>query len=178
MNIRGSHGIINQTGTPGAPSELVDCRSKDFLQNIEEEIMSTVIVILNKGLYTVSSCQGHSVSCPYRCVSIVDEISIIRWLQYTVYIINNTESFRTPITYFILPFQSELSLYNGCFRDPCVIDIIFGDYRDEETAIKQHAFEVYLRTHSVKEVSEQLSNEIMRYRLSNDAHVDVISYSD
>ena len=178
MNKRGSHGIINCTGSPGDPAELVDCREKDFLQNIEDGILSTVVVLLNKGLYTVSSCQGHDVSCPYRSVSIVDEISIIRWFQQAVYRINSNESFKKPITYFILPYQTEDNLYDGCFQDPCVIDINFGDYRDNETIIKQHAFEMFINTHLIEGVSEKLSNETVRYRLSNDDHIDVFTHSE
>lgn len=178
MNKRGSHGIINCTGSPGAPSDLVDCRDSDFLRNIEDGIASTVIVLLNKGLFTVSSCQGHAVSCPYRCVSIVDNIPVIRWLQQAVYTINQTESFQNPITYFMLPFRPECNLYDGCFQDPCVIDIVFGDFRDSETIAKQSAFEIYLKTHPVEELVLQLPDEITRYCRSSNDHVDVYTHTD
>lgn len=173
MNKRGSNGIINSTGLPGDSAELVDCREKDFLQNIEDGILSTVIIILRKGFYTLSSCQGHDVSCPYRCVSIVDDMENIRWLQKAVYMINQAESFKSSITYFILPYQSESNLYNGCFRDPCVIDIIFGDYRAGETIMKQQAFEVFLETHPVEAVPDQLPSEMVRYRRSDNDHIDI-----
>ena len=178
MNKRGSHGIINCTGSPGDPSELVDCRERDFLQNIEEGIKSTVIVILNKGLFTLSSCQGHAISCPYRCVSIVDDITIIRWIQQSVYTINQTELYKIPISYYILPYQDECKLYPGCFENPYIIDINFGDFRDDETITKQISFEMFLKEHTVEAIEKQLTNDIVKYRLPNDNHIDVFTHTD
>ncbi len=178
MNKRGSDGIINCTGKPGAPSELVDCRDADFLRNIEDGIISTVVAITGKGLYTLSSCQGHAASCPYRCVSVVHEISVIQWLQQAVYAVNRAEAFRQPITYYLLDYPPECGLYAGCFQDPRVIDVNFGDFRDSETVRKQGAFERYLETHPVSEIFGQLSPEITRYRMCSDDHVDVFKHTD
>ena len=178
MNKRGQFGIINSTGKPGDPSELIDCRDEGFLANIEDGILDTVVAVLNKDLFTVSSCEGHAVTCPYRCVSIINELPVIRWLQQAIYEINNHGAYQKPILYYLLPYQETCGLYAGYFDRPFIIDIIFGNYQEDETILKQHAFEKYLRENAVGKIDTDLPGELTCYRKSSGDHIDVYTHTD
>ncbi len=173
MNIRGENGIINSSGKPGSPSELIDCHEENFLSNIEDGIKSTVISIVSSGFHTLSSCQGHEESCPYRCVSIVDDISVIRALQFMIYTINSSNAFYDPITYYLLPYQKECGLYSGKFRHPAVIDIIFGDCRKTGTIQKQRIFEDFITQNSIEPYNDELPIKYALPYLCQNEHIDV-----
>ena len=59
-----------------------------------------------------------------------------------------------------------------------IIDINFGDFRDDETIVKQISFEMFLNEHTVEAIEEQLTNVIVQYRLPNDNHIDVFTHTD
>lgn len=178
MNKRGQYGIINATGLPGDSSELHDCREQNFLVNIEDGIKDTVVAVLNRGLFTVSSCEGHAITCPYRCVSIINDAPVIKWLQQAIYELNKSGAYHHPITYYLLPYQQECRLYSGCFDRPLIIDIDFGDFRDNETIIRQRAFENYLKTHTIGKILTNLPEKITCYQKSNGEHIDVYTHTD
>ena len=172
-NIRGKDGIINHTGCPGSPSELVDCRSDTFWDNIEEGIISTVRILVEKGFYTVSSCQGHLTSCPIRCVSVIGEIEDIRWFQYAVAEINRSLAVSRPIQYFLLEKQKKFTLYDGLFSNPQIIEISFGHFQHRETETKQKAFEEYIRTHDFHKIHSPLDEKLVDPYLQQGTHCDV-----
>ena len=178
MNIHGQHGIINSTGKPGANAEILDCRNKGFLYNVEDGIRSTVVAILSKGLLTLSSCQGHEESCPYRCVSIVNDISVIRFLQKIVHELNTINKYGKPITYYLLPYQERCGVYLNEFVSPAVIDISFGDYRDSDTLLKQLAFEEYLIKNTIDRLDTDLPSKYVLPYLRSGEHIDVFSNND
>lgn len=173
MNIRGKTGIINETGLPGAAAELLDCRSADFMENIEDGIYSTVQTVITRGLWPVSSCEGHVESCPFRCVSVVDEPEMLRGIQYAIHQINQEYRFQNPICYYLLPYQENCTLYRDILKAPGVIDISFGDFRQPETLQKQQAFEGYLAAGRLLPRQEALPQVwVLPYTRGND-HVDI-----
>lgn len=174
-NIRGVDGIINRTGTPGAPSDIVDCRDDFFWDNIEDGIRSTVKAIVDKGFLTVSSCEGHASSCPFRCVSIICEEEDIRWFQLAISKINDNLDIKVPIMYALLDKQPAFCLYNNDFHNPKIIDISFGHFDSLETHKKQKAFEIYLRDHTSYKIFEELNERITTPFMHNEAHYDVFT---
>lgn len=172
-NKKGIDGIINHTGLPGAPSELIDCREDDFWDNIEEGIKSTVKVVIECGFMTVSSCQGHEASNPFRCVSIIGEVREVRWIQYVVAIINQTANFAQPIQYSLLEKNTAMKLYDGMFERPIIIDISFGDCRRQDTSVKQKAFEKYLSEYDRYDIDDELDERLVAPFMHNDSHYDV-----
>ena len=176
MNIRGETGIINSQGKPGFGSELVDCRDNEFWINIEDGIKSTVEAIVHAGLFTVSSCQGHSESCPYRCVSIIAEQPKIRAIQLMISKVNNMlEKEVQPIRYYLLEVQKAFSLYENEFIDPRIIDIVFGDFREKDTFDKQRLFEELICRDELHD-KEYIDERIVRpYLMQKGNHIDQYS---
>ena len=174
-NTLGKDGIINRTGLPGASSNLIDCRDKDFWDDIEEGIRSTVHALISRGFFTVSSCQGHASSCSIRCVSIIDERERIRWIQRAIAEINMRCPQRAPIHYALLDKNPSFTLYDGEFKSPKVIDIAFGHYLAEDTLSLQRDFELFIMTHECVEICTPLDPRLVDPYINNDAHYDVYS---
>lgn len=176
MNIRGKSGIINVKGEPGFGSELVDCRDEKFWANIEDGIKSTVAEIIKAGLFTVSSCEGHSESCPYRCVSIISERSIIRTIQIIIAEANRTlPEVVLPIRYYLLDVQNAFTLYKDEFIEPQIIDIVFGDFRDNATFEKQKLFEKMIGHNELHERATVDDQYVLPYLIGKENHIDQYS---
>lgn len=150
MNVAGEDGIINRDGLPGSSSDLVDCRSMDFWDNIEEGILSTVKCLVSAGFLTFSSCQGHRSSNRNRCVSFFLEYNIAHWLISGVNSLNGRHCFRHPIIAVIEKADTRCSLYQGEFDLPYIADIVFGDFEESETIEKQSCFEEWISSCSPK----------------------------
>lgn len=173
MNVRGKTGIINETGLPGAPAELLDCRSADFMENIEDGVRSTVQAVLAAGLWPVSSCQGHLESCPFCCVSLADEPEMLWGIQYAIHEINREGHFSFPVCYYLLPYRESCALYRDVLKAPGVIDISFGDFRQPETVQKQRAFEAYLAAGRLQPRQEALPQAWVLPYMRGSEHIDV-----
>lgn len=171
----GKSGIINKTGTPGSPGLLVDCRSERFYENIEKNILSTVSLLVEQGYFTLSSCEGHIESCPFRCVSVIAEIEIIHGFQRAIHQTHMLDTAIGRIRYCLLNPNPALELYLGEFTHPLIIDISFGDIRDENTQIRQNIFNTYISQNKILPLTEdQLSNsEVLPYLDSPSSHIDV-----
>ena len=154
-NIRGEFGVINRTGKLGDSSHLEDCRSEGFYENIEEQILSTVKALIEKNMLTVSSCQGHPGKYCNRCVSIIGEISEVIKLAKFISDINEQYKWELPILIEFLQVQPSMNLYNGMFCNPLILQILFGDYADVATQIKQSIFnEEFSNTYPLQKQDE------------------------
>ena len=140
-NTVGDDGTINEGGKTGFASRIVDCRDNDFWNNIEAGVLNTVRALVDSGYFTISSCQGHLEGNPNRCVSVIGEKHVIAGFQKAIDTINSINPNITPITYHLLEVQDTCSVYRNEFKSPLIIDIIFGDYRENDTALMQNLFE-------------------------------------
>ena len=153
MNVAGEDGIINKDGLPGSSSDLVDCRSMGFWDNIEEGISSTVGCLVSAGFLTYSSCQGHQSSNRNRCVSFFLERDIAYWLISGVNDLNRRHRFRHPIIVTIEKADACCPLYRGEFDFPYIADVVFGDYEESETGEKQTCFEEWVSSCPPKRIA-------------------------
>lgn len=143
MNIKGKEGFINKLGTYGASSELIDCRSEGFLENIEDGIYSTVKTLIENGYLTVSSCQGHVNYNKNRTVTIQVEENMIDYFRYLVYRVNEDLTV-SALRYLILDMIPGFDLYQGYYKNPKKIQFIFGSCIDSQTELIQKKFEHYI----------------------------------
>ena len=59
-NVRGKFGFINLTGQNGAPSQMTTPLDPEFWKFIEDGIKPLVRALLETGIETFGSCQGHA----------------------------------------------------------------------------------------------------------------------
>jgi hypothetical protein len=157
LNQRGPTGIINRTGLAGSSATLVDCRSEDFLDNIEDGIKSTVRVLIDHGYLTISSCEGHADSYSERTVSVIASDEDFNRILLAIVLANADTSDDEVIRYFVHPLDAKMNLYRDIdVKDWEVIDILFGGYDDKKTIIRQECFE---RQISLIDRSESMENE-------------------
>lgn len=164
-NIKGANGVINKTGTEGAPSHIVDCREKDFYSNIEENIKDTVKCLIEAGFMTFSSCEGHSWS-PIRNVSLVVNDAECKQIQKMIYHVFK-DSMCGVIHYAIRNYDV-FELYNDLYTQPKVISIFFGSIYCKDTLFKQEIFNNAIKN----KLFNEYNNELWDNQMENDFLID------
>lgn len=115
MNVQSKEGIINTLGQNGSAAELVDCRTSSFENYIEEGIKTTVYALINNGIMTTSSCQGHIGKRENRSVTIQIEEEYVPFFKKIVWEINQETT--NEIKYCILDVGC-IDVYEGEFVKP------------------------------------------------------------
>lgn len=170
-NILGNEGFINKTGKFGASSILVDCRNEYFLQNIEEGILSTVKTLIECGYMTVTSCQGHKNYNENRTVTIQVEKEQLNFFKKIILDINSEINSKC-CRYVILDINSKFDLYEGLFKNPKKIEIIFGKCTNPETVIAQKKFETLIKMRPLERTA--FCSEWDIYEFPAAKHIDEI----
>lgn len=147
-NVRGDDGCINATGVPGGNAKMLKSSlDVDFLSQIEDGIKDTVILLLEYGFSTFSSCQGHSYGSKYCFVSIIDDYEqIINYKNsFENYLNNNIKYMIKPIILELSKYDDEMDIYNRMKKNLTILKFIFGSSDDIMLKYKKSIFHAWVR---------------------------------
>ncbi len=156
------------------PSEIVDCRSEYFFQNIETGIRSTVDTLVKNGFYTVSSCQGHKGFNEDRYVTVQVESGEEEYFKKIVYQVH--QEYQESKMKFLVLKTPVSNPHIKDFCNPVKIMLIFGNCTKKETEISQRIFESYIESNM--KISCAAENAWSLYELTGEHHTDVNTQED